>query len=272
MTIDAHERQDSYPQVRRGYVDTPLGQVHYRAAGTDAPEQRPLICFHQSPSSSLTYQEILPFLGPHRRAIALDTPGFGESFRPKRKPSLPDYAAWLRDAVHGLGYTRFDVMGIFTGAGIAAHMAKTWPDEVARVVLIGPPYFDAEHPNKDPWPEPPRLDGSHLIVEWNKMMATLPFSGVTFQRQFETFRELWRGGGNAIWGEEAVTAYPLKDTLPQIRQRTLVVHPDHIRAHVTAAAALLPDAEVVRLEGLRGYFMMQTHPDIVAGVINRFLG
>ena len=124
MTIDAHERHDAYPQVRRGYVDTALGQVHYRAAGTDAPGQRPLICFHQSPSSSITYQEILPFLGAHRRAIALDTPGFGESFRPKRKPSLPDYTAWLRDAVHALGHTRFDVMGIFTGAGIAADTAR----------------------------------------------------------------------------------------------------------------------------------------------------
>jgi pimeloyl-ACP methyl ester carboxylesterase len=256
--------------VKRGYVDTPDGQIHFRAAGVDAPDRLPLICFHQSPSSSLTYQEILPYLGRHRRVVAMDTPGYGESFRPQSKPSIPDYARWLRAGIAALGYDAFDVAGMFTGAAIASEMAKEWPNDVKRVVLIGPPYFDAEHPNKDVWPELPKLDGSHMIIEWNKMMETLPFSGVTFERQWETFRELWRGGKDSVWGEEAVTAYPLKDTLPHMRQHTLVVHPDHIRANVPAAVKLLPNVEVARIHR-RGYFMMQVHAEEVAAPISTFL-
>lgn len=265
------ETGPSLPIVKKGYVDTPDGQVHYRTAGKAIENKVPLFCFHQSPNSSLTFHEILPYLGSERLAYALDTPGFGESFRPEKRPQIPDYARWLRGTANALGYKKFDICGIFTGAGIASHMAMAYPEEVRRVVLIGPPLFNEKFHNKLPWPELPKLDGSHLMIEWNKMMETLPISGINFERQFETYRELWRGGAHAIWGEDAVNAYSLKDTLPQITRPVLVVYPDGIRADVTTAIKLLKNPKVARLEEIQGYFMMQTHPKLVASAINPFL-
>ena len=259
------------PSVRRGFVDTRDGQIHYRAAGLAQSSRLPLICFHQSPISSLYYEEILPYLGAERPAIAMDTPGFGESFRPKAKPTLPDYAGWLYKAIAALGYRRFDVMGTFTGAGIAADMAMRWPDAVRRLVMIGPPYFTEAKPNVAPWPTPPVPDGSHMMVEWKKMMLDPAKAEVPFDRRWELFRELWRGGADAIWGEEAVSAYNLKDTLPHVRQPTLAIQPDSLRADVAAAVKALPNAKLVRLEGVKPYTILQLIPERLATIVNGFL-
>lgn len=262
----------SLPPVRRGFVDIGDGQIHYRAAAREPSTGIPLICFHQSPMSSLVFEEMLPYLGVERHAIAMDTPGFGESFRPKARPALPDYAGWLHEAIAALGYLQFDVLGIFTGAGIAADMAMRWPDAVRRVVLIGPPYFTETHPNVAPWPTLPQADGSHMMVEWKRMMLEPARAEVPFDRRWEIFRELWRGGADAIWGEEAVTAYPLKDTLPHVHQQTLVIHPEGIRADAASAAKALPNATLTRLEGVKPYTMLQLIPDRLAGIVNGFLG
>ncbi len=259
------------PKARLGYVDIKDGQVHYRVAGLDQPGQPPLVCFHQSPHSSRTYQEVLPYIGVKRRVYALDTPGFGESFHPTAKPAMPDYADWLAEAMDALGYGAFDVMGIFTGAGIAADMAMRYPDRVRRVILLAPPYFTQAKPNTSPWPAPAVEDGSHLMEAWNKLMLGGFHTDISFERRAEAFYEFWRGGSNAIWGEEAVSAYPLHETLPKVLQPTLVVHPDFVRADIDLAVKALPDVRVARLEGVKGHTMLQTVPGRLADIINDFL-
>jgi pimeloyl-ACP methyl ester carboxylesterase len=259
--------------VRRGFVDIADGQMHYRASGLGAAGGAPLICLHQSPFSSLTYLEILPLLGARRPTVALDTPGFGESFRPRAKPTISDYASWLREAALALGFERFDVMGLFTGAATASDMAVRFPDQVRRLILMGPPLFDAAQQAKylaEAWPPRPRPDGSHFLPEWRRVMErALP--DVPFERRCDAFHEFWRGGGDAIWGEEAVSVYPLKETLPRITQPTLVIQPDGILGHAETASGLIPNAHRIRLEGVRGWSMMQTAPERVAEAANAFL-
>ena len=205
--------------------------------------------------------------------MALDTPGFGKSFRPKTKPSIPDYAAWLREAARALGFERCDLMGLFTGAASASHWAVTHPSEVRRVVLLGPPLFSPEEQAKylaNAWPPRPRLDGSHLLEEWDRVInRALP--DVPFARRCDAFHEFWRGGGDAIWGEEAVSVYPLRDTLLRLSQPTLVVQPDGILGRAAEAAALIPNARLAKLEGVRGWSMMQTSAGPIAAIANAFL-
>ncbi len=52
--------------IRYGYADTPLGQIHYREAG-DGP---PVLLIHETPLSGATFEFALPALAPHVRAIA----------------------------------------------------------------------------------------------------------------------------------------------------------------------------------------------------------
>lgn len=78
--------------IRRAFVDTDDGQIHARMSGARDAATPPLLLLHQSPASSLVYAELLPLLAAKRWSIALDTPGFGESFRPSEQPSIADYA------------------------------------------------------------------------------------------------------------------------------------------------------------------------------------
>lgn len=265
--------QSGPPTIRRAFVDIPDGQIHLRICGSLSPDSVPLLCLHQSPFSSLTYQEILPLLGRDRMVAALDTPGFGESFRPTARPSIANYAGWLLEAAQGLGVERFDVLGLFTGAAIASHMAVAAPGAVRRLVLCGPPVFtpqDQARFLKAAWPAPPREDGSHLIEEWNRVM-TRALPDVPFPRRCDAFHEFYRGGADAIWGEMAVSEYILADTLPKISQPTLVLQPDGIHGDGAAAAASIPLGDFGRLPGVRGWSMMQSAPAQVASAVLPFL-
>ena len=259
-------------EVRREFVETPFGQVHIRHSGTGSRSVVPLLLLHQSPASSLTYQELLPIIGAHRQAIAIDTPGFGETFRPGAPPSITDYARWIEAVPDALGFDRFDVMGLFTGAAIAAELAQLAPTRVRRLVLAGPPLFTPEqqaHFRQDAWPARPRADGTHLLQEWNRVMSR-PMPGLAFERRCDAFNEFYRGGANAIWGEMAVSNYPLVETLPRLRQPTLILQPDGITGDGARAAALMQDATLVRIPHL-SYSMLQVVPGLVATAVEAFL-
>lgn len=53
-------------------------RLHAREAGSG----RPVLLLHGWPTSSFLYRNIIPHLAPHRRVIALDLPGFGDSDKP----------------------------------------------------------------------------------------------------------------------------------------------------------------------------------------------
>ena len=48
--------EDPLKVVRKGYVDSPMGQVHYRTCG----EGTPLLMLHMTPQSSLQFQNTFP--------------------------------------------------------------------------------------------------------------------------------------------------------------------------------------------------------------------
>ncbi len=254
--------------VRRSFVDVADGQVHVRQVPGD-PHHVPLFCLHQSPASSLTYAELLPHID--RPAVAVDTPGFGESFRPSAKPEVAAYARWIAEVAAAMGFARIDVMGLFTGAAIASELAAARPDLVRRLVLAGPPLFNADQQAAfvaNAWPSPPQPDGSHLLREWQRTMARpMP---VPFERRVDSFNEYYRGGANAIWGEQAVSVYPLAATLPHISQPTLILEPEGIHGDCRGALALLRDGRISPIACL-GYAMLQAVPDQVAAVVNGFL-
>ena len=120
--------------IRKGYVDTPAGQVHYRTLGTGEP----VVLLHMSPASSAMWEPALPHLAARGyQAFALDTPGYGDSFRPPAPPSLEEYAAYLLAALDGLGLTRFLLVGHHTGGLIGAVLASQQPKRVRKFACWG---------------------------------------------------------------------------------------------------------------------------------------
>src|SRR6185312_10755882 len=93
--------------IRYGYADTPQGQIHYRERG----EGKPLVLLHQTASSGVMWERAMRLWPEGRRLVAMDTPGFGNSFRPEAKPDgLAWYAARLADLLDALGLDRADLL------------------------------------------------------------------------------------------------------------------------------------------------------------------
>lgn len=127
--------------VRRGYVDSPYGQLHYTKAtppGGGNKKTPHLVLFHQSPNSSVEYTELVEELGKDRVVLALDTPGHGGSDGPTEIPRIEDYAAAMSVALKNLGYgpkRPVDAFGFHTGSRIVAEIAATEPKMIRRVMM-----------------------------------------------------------------------------------------------------------------------------------------
>ena len=87
--------------IKKGYIDTTDGQVHYRVC--QGPGSLPLVCLHQTASSSQMYENLMETLHGQYRVFVLDTPGFGQSFVPPQVPT------WLlrRDAPRSVAEPRY---------------------------------------------------------------------------------------------------------------------------------------------------------------------
>ncbi|MCS7002481.1 MAG: alpha/beta fold hydrolase, partial [Dehalococcoidia bacterium] len=124
----------------RGFAATAKGQIHYRESG----EGPPLVLVHETARSSDGFSEVMPYLARQFRVIAMDTPGFGDSYRPTESPGIAGYAQSILDFFDALGLQRPHLLGFHTGAAFAAEAAARAPDRVDRLVLCGCPDFDPD--------------------------------------------------------------------------------------------------------------------------------
>jgi len=159
--------------VRKAYVDTGEGQVHYRYAGDIHADSPAIVCFHQNPSTSRTFEELLEALGGEYGVVAPDMPGYGMSYTPDEVSSFSYYTRVLTEAVDAIGVDECHLLGHHTGAGIGVEVATSDPDRVQTATFVGPPYFTSEERERllaevypDPVVPPIRADGSHLLDHW----------------------------------------------------------------------------------------------------------
>ncbi len=121
--------------IRKGFVNTSHGQMHYRTAGSGPP----VVLVHGSPSSSRTYIDLIGRLSDQFTVIALDTAGHGNStpLMPGGQPEITDFARVLAETVEALGLERSVVFGSHTGAKITLQYAVDHPDRVSLLVMDG---------------------------------------------------------------------------------------------------------------------------------------
>lgn len=126
--------------IRRGFVDLPHGQMHYRKAGEGSltGDGLPLLLIHASPGSSRQQAGLIADFAPDTLVLAPDTPGNGDSepLGPEVL-SVPDMAAAYLAFMDAKGVARAHVYGSHTGAAIAAELAIMAPSRVAGVVMDG---------------------------------------------------------------------------------------------------------------------------------------
>jgi pimeloyl-ACP methyl ester carboxylesterase len=73
------------------------------------------------------------------RAIAVDIPGHGNSFRPVRQPSELDYAAMMHTVVKAMGIGPCHLIGHHFGATIAGVLAAEYADNARSLSVYGWP-------------------------------------------------------------------------------------------------------------------------------------
>ena len=246
--------------MRCSYVDAAHGQVHLREEGSGPP----VVLLHKTPTSSLTYSRALPLLADAGfRAIAVDTPGYGQSARPAEPPTeMSFYADVVRDVLDELGLERAHVVGFYTGAKIALETAARHPDRVSALVLSGISINDDAEQKAAYMAFIQGLGhmkfGIELDVE-GRFLEGYPLSW---------FRDFVKGDGeqyllelisylqsarNYWWGYKASEGYGGADRLPLVRCPLLVLNPvdglSYVVGKTRLAAERLPAARYVEIPG-----------------------
>lgn len=212
----------SKPAIRRGFADTLEGQIHYAEAGSG----RPVLLLHQTPRSWDEYREVLLILGERYRAIAMDTIGFGDSYRFEGEASIETYAAGVIRFLDAMGLGRVSVVGHHTGGCIAAEVAASHPERVERLVLSSTPYVDAE--DREQRKTRPSIDeveakedGSHLTALWQKRMPFYPRDRPDLLTRF--VRDALTVWDHVEQGHNCVNVYRMEEKIPLIQAPTLVL-------------------------------------------------
>jgi pimeloyl-ACP methyl ester carboxylesterase len=124
-------------EVERRLLRTPLGTIHYRAAGSGEP----VLLFHINQQSSALMLELMQALAPDFRVLAMDYPSHGMSDHVARQPAIGDYADIALRLMDEQGIARAHLIGEAVGSLVAADLAGRHPDRVARVLLVSCPYL-----------------------------------------------------------------------------------------------------------------------------------
>lgn len=266
--------------VKRDYVDGRYGQMHYRIAvppHRDTHDHVPILFFHQSPSSGRPFEGLVAEMGRDRTAIAVDTPGFGDSDAPPAPPTIADYAAAMASFIDALNLEQVDVMGDHTGAKVAVELALQHPDRVRRLVFNACPVYspekmaemmqhlEAERP-KEVIPD----DGSHILHRWRGTKGWYK-DDAPMELYNRDFCESLRGLDLAWYGHNAAFAVKHSDNLPLVSQPILVLCPDDGLWEATKAAEpYLKNGRVLELPQF-GMGAISQHSLELAKILRGFL-
>jgi pimeloyl-ACP methyl ester carboxylesterase len=237
--------------VERHFVGVPAGVVHYAVCGTGDP----VLLLHQTPRSWDEYRDVLPLLGRTRRAIAMDTIGFGDSSRlPRGEDSIERWAEVAISLLDALDIGRTALVGHHTGGYIAIEIAATRPERVSALVLSGVALHRVdrrlEHARTAQVDDArPELDGSHLLSLWQQRAGFYP-EDVDLLERFMI--DCLRAGELAAEGHRIVGRYAVEQRLPLVSCPALLIAPTadpYAFPAVPGLDAALPHASVTPIEG-----------------------
>lgn len=274
----------SFERQRAGVVAKTVSVNGHAVAyldGGNAADSAPLLLVHGSSGEKDNWNRVARFLTPHRRVIAIDLPGFGDSPRwPGAGIGLTDQVAALSAIVDALGLRQLHVGGNSMGARVAAVYAAANPQRVRSLWLPGPsgvlsampselqhhlqagndnPLFIRSTESYDTYLRWLMAEPPHIPALVKRAMAARALAKADFHRSvFDAF---------------ATEAASLEDALHGMPVPTRIVWGERDRIwHVSGAALLadhLPRATLLLLPG--GHLPMIEAPQTVAADYLAFL-
>lgn len=215
--------------LKRSFVDGLYGQVHVRVSTPpkNIAKKPPLLLLHPTPYSSQFYLPFIEDIGKDRVVIAMDTPGYGDSDRPKTPPNMQDYARNALKALDGLNISEpVDVIGYHTGTLIAAEMSIENPARVNKIILAGIPVYPSERLpglyEKYAKPDILKKDGSHLTSKWDFATQTMKV-GMSLSAAQSHYSDYMQAMPESSQAYYSVFSYPGYERLPLITRPALFV-------------------------------------------------
>ena len=258
---------------RKGYADTPMGQVHYWVLG----EGIPLLLLHQTPWFSVQYATVQPLLAAAGiQSIAVDTPGFGFSDLPSEQPTIEGYADNLPYVLDALGINRAAVAGFHTGASIAAAFAHRHGDRTACLILDGAPLYTEEErqqrlaqPHADQTPKP---DGTHLSERFQVIRDVITRNAAQDESVNWSVLSFFMAGETEHYGHVAAFTYDMAPAIQDMTVPTLIISHTADRLHFAAQRILdmRPDFQYREFEGGNSH-VIYDEPEPWARVVIEFV-
>ena len=113
--------------------------------GYDEGKGDVVVLLHGIESSSAYWKNLIPALAEHRRVIAIDLLGFGDSPKPKNIGySIDDHVMALHKTLESLGLKSYSLAGHSLGGIIALAYAGSYPENVKRLTLFAPVFLPSK--------------------------------------------------------------------------------------------------------------------------------
>jgi pimeloyl-ACP methyl ester carboxylesterase len=137
-------------------IQTVSGDLSILAAGAGEP----VLLLHGLGATKGSFLPTVAALAGSFRTIALDLPGFGDSFKPLNAPYHPPFfARSVIELMDALGLERAHMVGNSLGGRIALELGLRYPERVGRLVLLAP---SLAWRRERPWAPFVRLLSPHL--------------------------------------------------------------------------------------------------------------
>ncbi len=286
------------PAGRRAWMDVDW-RAHLRwvpAAGRpvnvlDIGEGEAVVFLHGLSGCWQNWLENIPPLAADHRVIAIDLPGFGESPMPAAAISVSGYARIVVELLDTLGVQRATIVGNSMGGFVACEMAIRFPARVQRLVLVAAAGLSLRHMRHE------RRRGlraraenllffglgrlaarTDLVVRSRRLRRGLLLLVAAHPERLPgpLILEQAHGAGKPGFDDalDAMTAYPIRDRLGEIRCPALIVWGAEDRLVPVRDAAefawLIPDARKV-LYPDTGHMVMLERPQRFNADVRAFI-
>ncbi|HWT93148.1 MAG TPA: alpha/beta hydrolase [Solirubrobacteraceae bacterium] len=203
-------------------------------------EGPPLVFVHGLSGSWQNWLEQLPVFARTHRVIAMDLPGFGESPMPREKITISGYGRWLDALLDALSIQGATIVGNSMGGFIAAETAIKFPHRVERMVLVSAAGLTIEHQRDDRilrflevTENLAQFSMQHLMARSSAlvrrprsrraMLKIVAKDASKLDPRLAAEQIKGTGKPGFVPALDALTSYPIRDRLSDIKCPTLIV-------------------------------------------------
>lgn len=237
----------------------------------------PLVLVHGYLGGAAQWDAQIQALSPHFDVIAPELDGYGSRWAHDAEDSIEGFARQIMTHLHGLGITRFHLLGHSMGGMIVQQMTAMAPDRIDRLICYGtgprglmPDRFETIAASRN------RIENDGVQRTAERIAATWFVEGAK-AAGYPLCVQL----GNMVRpktaqdGLTAMAGWDGRNALPEVAQKTLVIWGDRDRSYTWAQPLALwggiADSELCVLPNCAHAAHLEV-PALFNQVIARFLG